>query len=496
MNQRPPPMNASPTPNILFFTWHDAGDWFGCYGYDTVSTPNVDRLAAKGVRFANSFSACAICSPSRAALMTGRHPQRTGLMRLANTPFDNRIHPHLIHTAKRAKNMGYRTALIGVQHEAAHEHVDEIMGFDECIATDPWPNADLSALHAAEWLRQRAEDPQPFYLQVGTYEAHLNRFYSNRPPRADEPYAPVREDERGCHIPPYHEDNDAGRATVATLQGLLRRGDRLLGTLLDSLEASGQSANTLVVLCVDHGVGLPRAKTTCYDPGLKTGWLLRWPGRLPEGHVVEAMTGHVDVLPTLAELLEWSINEPFDGHSFARHAKGEASEPLRNATFAHMTESTRCIRTERYKLIRNFSPHGDPALKGDCALLHRGYPAPDRVKPSPDEPPSPENPVVELYDLARDPDEQDNLLTRQSHDNPATDEPRLDAIFRDLDARLWDFLLDHDDFIVHQPARSPWQAGNHESFRAHCRRRGRPEPRSHGPAHNPIDAANAKGERP
>lgn len=61
-------------PNVVLLTWHDAGDWFGCYGYSTLRTPNVDRLAKEGVRFTNHFSACAICSPSRAAMMTGDTP--------------------------------------------------------------------------------------------------------------------------------------------------------------------------------------------------------------------------------------------------------------------------------------------------------------------------------------------------------------------------------------------------------------------------------------
>lgn len=199
--------------------------------------------------------------------------------------------------------MGYRTALFGVQHEACHEHVAEIMGYDERIATDPWPNSDITARYTREWLLHPDRRTAPFFMQVGTLDAHLNRFYSNLPPRADEPYPPVQDASRGICIPSYIEGNEAGRATAATLQGLLRRGDRLMAAILDGLDRAGLAENTVVVMCVDHGVGLPRAKATCYDPGLQTAWIVRWPGHIPAGTTVDNLATHVAVLPTLRDLL-------------------------------------------------------------------------------------------------------------------------------------------------------------------------------------------------
>lgn len=479
-----PEPDSSASPNIIFFTWHDAGDWFGCYGHKTVHTPGVDRLAREGVRFANNYSACAICSPSRAAMMTGRHCQATGVMRLTNTVFDARIDPRLEHLARRVKRRGYRTALLGVQHEAAHEHVEEIMGFDERIATDPWPNSDILAVHARRWLAARAGEKGPFYLQVGSYDSHLNRFYSNRPPRADEPYAPVEDVSLGMEIPPYLEDNDAGRRTVATLQGLLRRGDRLMQSILSTLDETGQAENTLVVMCVDHGVGLPRAKTTCYDAGLKTGWLMRWPGHLPAGRVVDTLSTHVDVLPTLAELLGWGTIPGLDGMSHAARATGAGAGVRRTETYAHMIETVRSIRTERYKLIRNFRPSFNHAYKGDCGSLLKGETVPDRPAPAADQRPDEIFPATELYDLKKDPNETRNLSVNSEYAD----------VHRELDDRLWRFLAEQNDFLVHEPVRSEWQRATRLEFERFCERDGRRPPLAEGPFGNAVDHAAAAGQ--
>ncbi len=470
-------------PNIVFFTWHDAGDWFGCYGYDTVSTPHIDRLAREGVCFAHNFSACAICSPSRAAIMTGRFCQNNGVMTLTNTPFMNRIHPHTPHMARRFKQMGYRTALFGVQHEACHEHAAEIMGYDEQIATDPWPNADLAAHYMGPWLHERAADDGPFFVQVGTIDAHLNRCYTNRPV-TDEPYPPVQDTEKGLFIPPYLEYNEAGCATVATLQGQLRRGDRLMGAILVALDQAGLTENTLVVMCVDHGVGLTRAKTTCYDPGLKTAWIMRKPGLLPVGHVVDAVATHVDVMPTLWDLLELEQPKDMDGCSLAAHARGEAQHEVHEQVFGHMVENARSLRTRTHKLIRNFRPTSQGLYKGDCAKQHQGY-VQEQPRPEPDAETTPCTtfPSLELYDLAQDPHETRNLAM----------EPDMQPLLKRLNADLWNFLLDNNDFIVHDPVRTRWQAATRHDLEEHGRKTDRKPAGAEGPLGNLIDEASSRG---
>lgn len=459
-------------PNIIFFTWHDAGRWFGCYGHSSVHTPAVDRLAREGVLFENCYSACAICSPSRASLMTGRHPQNHGVMGLANGPFDNRIHPHVPHLAALLRGEGYRSALFGVQHEAAHEHVASILQVQEQFATDPWPRAEATAACLSQWLRGQVGQSAPFYAQIGTFEAHLNRFYSAQPARADEPYPSAGDMARGLEMPPYLSGSEADRASVAALQGLLRRGDGLMETLLNTLDETGLASETLLVMAVDHGVGLARSKASGYSPGTQVAWLLRWPGVLPAQRRVAALTTQVDVLPTLWELLGRAPLPAWDGRSLAAHARGETTAAVNATVFSHMVETTRSATDGRFRLIRNFRPPHFYNRLGDCAELHRGFGgAPASLASSEAAPlPSAQRPLLELYDTSNDAAEQ--------HDLAQT--PAFAEVLSDLDARLWNFLLDHDDFILHEPVRSPWQAATRRALEGHCRKVGRLCPRAAG----------------
>ncbi|MBD3242281.1 MAG: sulfatase-like hydrolase/transferase [Chitinivibrionales bacterium] len=447
-------MTVAKHPNVLLITWHDAGRWFGCYGNDRVHTPNVDRLADAGVRFANMFSACAICSPSRAAIVTGRYCQDNGVMFLTNTVNNNRLHPHERHVARVLKeDHGYRTALFGVQHECAHEHVHEVMRVDEQFDTDPWPTAQTSADRLCTWLTQRRPTDGPFYAQWGLYEAHLGHWL-NGEQRA------CIENETDVHIPPYLLDTPQAREAAGYLQGMLRYGDRAIGTVLDTLRDTGLDRDTLVVMCVDHGVGLPRAKTTCYDPGIAVGWLMRLPGVTRESHVVEAMATQVDVLPTMFGLLDLPAPDGVQGQSFASHARGNATEERNDKIYSHMVETVRSIRTHHHKLIRNFRPPRWPSVPApvDFAACRAKSEQADTDTASADVP------HVELYDLHKDPNEFTDVAK----------DPAYARVRTELDAQLWDFLVAHDDFVLHEPVRTPWQAHTQEQLRNHLDSRARP----------------------
>jgi N-sulfoglucosamine sulfohydrolase len=432
-------------PNIVLITWHDAGRWFGCYGNEHVHTPNVDRLAADGCRFANHFTVCAICSPSRAAITTGRFCQDNGVMFLTNTVNNNRLHRDETHFAARLKHLGYHTALFGVQHECAHEHVSEIMQVDERFATDPWPSADVSAANFEQWLEQRAGHSQPFHAQIGFKESHLGSYLAGNQMHPGDA-------EHGLHSVPYLEDDAASQQAIGALQGMLRVGDAAIGRILDAIRASGREQDTLIAMCVDHGVGLPRAKTHMYDAGLAVAWLLRWPGVIPEGGTVDAMTSHIDFLPTMCELAGLPIPENLHGVSFAGHVRAERSDEQHDAVFAHMVEVTRCIRTPRYKLIRNIQPRAAQVSRGMAVTAAAAADG--------------ESSHLELYDLEKDPNEFTNVVGDPAY-----------AVVRDeLDARLWDFLLDRNDSVVNEPVRDEWGAERRRQLEAHCAQAGRPCP--------------------
>jgi len=421
-------------PNIVLITWHDTGRWFGCYGYRELTTPNVDRLAAEGCRFSNFFAQCAICSPSRAAILTGRFPQANGVMYLANGPGDNRIHPHVPHLAAWLQDRGYHTALAGVQHESCVEHLPLIQRFHEAVAHHPWPAAPAVAEGACRVIAQRArQSDRPFYLQVGFFEAHRPFDFHNCPP----------DDRRGVHVPGYLAGTRGQRAEIAGMQGMIRRGDEAIGRILDALDRTELSDDTLVIMTADHGVHLPRAKTQMYDAGLEVPLIVRRPGVIGPGRTVDALASHVDLLPTMLDLAGLASPEPSDGLSFADHVRGETDEPIRREHFAHMVETFRCIRTDRHKLIRNFNPPNDWTLPvGD----------PDRSAAPPTDAQrlaEPRRyPFVELYDLADDPLERRNLAF-----DPASAELR-----EALDRRLLRFLADQRDSVLNRRPTGAWAA--------------------------------------
>jgi uncharacterized sulfatase len=226
--------------------------------------------------------------------------------------------------------------------------------------------------------------------------------------------------------------------------------------MLDSLREHGVEENTLVVMCVDHGVGLPRAKGSGYDPGHAVAWIMKWPGVIPAGKTVDAMATQIDYLPTLFELADWECPPEFQGQSFAPHVLGEMTEERNDAIFGHMVETIRTVRTPQYKFIRNFHPPGRYAPGPvDAAGMYKSSPSKVGSGQRP--------PRVELYDLQKDPNEFTNRAADADYQ----------GILAELDGQLWDFLLDHNDFVVNEPPRNDWQQETRRELEEHCQRVGR-----------------------
>jgi arylsulfatase A-like enzyme len=434
--------------NVVLVTWHDAGNWFGHTGTPGVHTPGVDRLAREGVRFTRCFSASAICSPSRAALMTGRTCQANGVMGLTNTVFDNAIRPGLTHLSRRFKRRGYHTSLLGVQHECAPEHVPRVIDPDERVATEPWPDSDRLADEVGAWVGWRAAAGRPFFGQIGLRDAHIGWFLGGRGGPTDLPPPDPVDPRVGADLPGWLAGSDADRVCVDVVRRELTRGDRVLASLLDALDRHQLSEQTLVVMAVDHGVGLSRAKGTGSEQAFHVAWLMRQPGVIPAGRAIDSLSTHVDLTPTIAGLLRWDIEDPLDGQDFSQHVRDEHNDPLHEHVFGHMTEAYRSVRSDRYRLTRNFRPPRTPVGRpGDCGERHHAFDNPfARVDLKTIEP-TDEFPLLELYDVGADPDQLRNLADDPAH---ARDRDRLDRV-------LWRELQRQDDFVLYETPATPWQ---------------------------------------
>ncbi len=383
----------SDRPNILFVTSHDIGRHLGCYGVETVHTPRFDAFAAEGVRFEAAYCTAPQCSPSRSSLFTGRWPHSNGVLGLTHSYFAWDLHDDERHLAAILNDAGYVTAGAGVIHEAAD---DARPGFGRVLCGQV---ADAYALNAPviRFLRDERPQDRPFYLQVGYFEPHRTEIGFGAPP----------DTARGVTIPPYIADEPSAREDFAYFQGAIRRLDGAFGQLLDVLDEQGLADNTLVIFTADHGIPFPRAKCSLYDAGLEVALMMRWRGGpWGAGDTVPALVSNIDVFPALLELLGLPVPDNVQGRSFLPLLRGDVTRQ-RDAIFAEMTyhdytDPRRCIRTERYKLIVNFTAafsFMDPSQQWRSKT----------ITVYPENPKFDYHVPVELYDLHSDPLERHNL---------------------------------------------------------------------------------------
>lgn len=376
-------------PNILLILSHDTGRRLGCYGAG-VATPHLDALAASGVRLLRCHCTAPQCSPSRGSLLTGRFPHRNGLMGLAHLGWrlgpGERPLPRLLGAA------GYDTFLAGLQHAAADP---EHLGYRHVLET----RRDARSVGGAvcRFLRHRPADAGPFLLVAGLRETH----------RPFEGPDCVADDPRHVSVPAYLPDLGAVREDLAAFGGAVRAADAGVGKMLRALDASGLAAHTLVVFTTDHGVAFPRAKGMCYDAGLETAMLLRWPGRIAAGTVCGRLLSNVDLLPTLLEAAGAPPAPGIDGRSFlptllSRHCAPR--EPIFfESTWHDRYNPVRGIRTDRHKYLLNFDPESPLVyLPGDVYRSPSGLVTREHHCARP-------RPAEELYDLDADPAERHNL---------------------------------------------------------------------------------------
>ncbi len=328
-------LSAGERPNVVVLLADDLGfQDVGCYG-GPVKTPALDGLAAKGVRFTDFYSGCAVCSPSRATLLTGRHHIRTGVY---SWIWDHHQNSHLLQRevtlAEVLKSHGYATAHIGKWHLGLptanrNKPTPDVHGFDYWFAT--WNNAQPSHKDPANfirngkpvgkiegyscqivvdeaiaWLEERRDTGAPFFLNVWFHEPH-------------DPIAAPNEIVAG-----YGKLNDQ----AAIYSGTIENTDRAIARLLARLEEIDSPNNTLIIYASDNGSyrddrtgGLRGSKGSNWEGGIRVPGIFCWPGTVREGHVETEPAGLVDLLPTVCGLL--GIAQPH-----GRHLDGSDLSPL------------------------------------------------------------------------------------------------------------------------------------------------------------------------
>ncbi len=360
-------MSNMKPPHILLIHSHDCGRAIQPYGWP-VQTPHLMRFAQEGVLFRRAYSTAPTCGPSRAAMLTGEYPHQCGMLGLPGHQGWKLNDPsrHLVHTLNR---VGYLTALAGVQHEVDHADLTPL-GYARLLDTRPQKGEFYpETLDRVEEFLAEPHD-RPFFLSVGIDEPHRNNIprpeigIGNESARFSKTryYDPEKLDWRYTAPPPWLPDTPEMRKDAESLHEGVRILDAYVGRLLEMLRHRGLEDNTLVILTTDHGIEFTGGKKTLREQGTGVFFMIRGPGGFVGGKVVEALVSHLDLYPTILEVLGQPRLPWLQGRSLLPLVDNP-SAPHHDAIFTEQNyhgplEALRAVRTERYKLVLHLDPIG------------------------------------------------------------------------------------------------------------------------------------------
>ena len=399
-------MPRSPNIVLILADDHGYGD-VSMHGGPHIQTPNIDRIAAEGMRFSQFYANSSVCSPSRAALLTGRYPDRVGVPGVIRTHPENSwgyFAQEAVTLPAMLKQQEYHTALIGKWHLGLEQEnhpcsrgFDHFHGFlgdmmddyythrrhdrnymrrdNETI--DPAGHAtDLFTDWSVEFVRAQRSSTQPFFLYLPYNAPHT----PIQPPR--EWVDRIRD-----------REPDASEQRVEYL-ALVEHMDHGIGRVLDALDATGQASNTIVIYTSDNGgqmnVGasngpLRGQKGQMYEGGIRVPACVRWPGEMQQGTDDGTAAMLMDIFPTLCEAVGVPVEHEIDGHSILPTLRGETQDFSERVYY--------WLRKEGGPQFLGLNQHA--VRRGDVKLLHN-----DPFTP------------LELYHLGDDPTETTDLRDR------------------------------------------------------------------------------------
>ena len=425
-------------PNIVFVLADDLG-WaeLGCYGNTFHETPNLDRMAREGLRFTHAYAAAPVCSPYRAALLTGQHPARLGILDYLRPNSANHLPTGLVTLPERLRQSGYRTGMIGKWHLTGYRHHDAEFesrppdhGFDWNLGSEvksvgnganTWPYVfrrqpirwldfaknrmgphenltDRLNLEAVDFIERNGD--RPFFLFLAHYAPHS--ILNGRPDLVDKyrrKRAPGRSGRENCYLcedaglgkgdPGNHWAVDHNPHLAAMLEGI----DEGIGLIRGALDEQGLLENTVFIFSSDNGgesnvtsnAFLRGGKSELYEGGIRVPLLVQWPAKIRGGGVSRQATMNTDFFPTLLEAAGFPLEgeQAVDGVSLLEHWVEPTRSVERDGLYWHYP-------IDRPHFLGGFS--GGAIQKGDWKMIERfatGEP--------------------ELYHLGQDPSEQVNL---------------------------------------------------------------------------------------
>ena len=361
---------AAPPPNVVLIFPDDLSYAdVGCYGAKGYSTPNIDRLAKEGVRFTDFYVAQAVCSASRAALLTGRYSNRVGILGALGPAAKNGIAKSEITLAQVFKSKGYATAIFGKWHLGDHDpYLPTDHGFDEYFglpySNDMWPNHPTDKRYPPLPLfnGKKVVQTQPDqHLLTTWYTEHAVSFIEYNANRPFFLYVP----HSMPHVPLFVSDKFAGKSERGLFGDVIEEIDWSVGQILDSLKRNRLEDNTLVIFSADNGPwlsygdhagsadGLREGKATTFEGGVREPAIFRWPGHVPAGAVCHEPAMTIDVLPTVAKLIGADVpaDHVIDGRDIwpLVTAQPGAKSP-HDALYFYWNRELQAVRSGNWKL--------------------------------------------------------------------------------------------------------------------------------------------------
>ena len=404
------PAMAAERPNIVIMIADDisASD-LGCYGHPVIQTPNIDALAAEGMRFTNTILTTSSSSPSRCSIITGRYPHNTGACEL-HTP----LGAEQVTIAGLLKDAGYYTA------QAGKWHFGETIGGirDDFHVSGKGTKKEDGDSGAAKWVKRLSERPRnkPFFMWLASFDAHRPWDDDSSMPR----YQP-----QDVALPQFFIDDTPSREDFAAYYYEVSRFDRSVGKVVTELKTQGVYDNTVIIVMADNGRPFPRAKTRLIPEGIRTPLIIRYPPKMKhQGEVCNSLVSVIDIAPTIAQLAGLPNQPTFQGRSFLTLFSAPKKK-FRNYAFAehnwHDYEAfERMVCTPDYLLIENSRPllsaQGAIDVLGGSSgqALLRAYleGTLDDIKADIFQTP---RPSLELYFYMKDTDQLDNRAMKNKH---------------------------------------------------------------------------------
>jgi arylsulfatase len=363
-----PTLLAARDANIVIILADDLGYTdLGCFGAEDIDTPHIDRLAKEGTRLTGFYVSQPVCTASRASLMTGCYANRVSLFGALNHQSNVGIAESELLLPKICQQKGYATAIFGKWHLGHREpFLPTRNGFDR-FAGIPYSNdngplhpivRDIPSLPWIEGEKTVELDPDQAQFTRRITEAAV-QFINENKERPFFLYVP----HIMPHVPIFAEEKQRGRSNRGLYGDVVEEFDDSVGAILAAIDKHGLAGDTLVILCSDNGPflsygnhaglsrGLREGKLTTFEGGVRVPCLMRWPGKIPATRVTGELVTTLDIVPTVAKLLEVELpKHPIDGVDVMPFLTGQADRSPRQTFYYYAGDELQAVRSGAWKL--------------------------------------------------------------------------------------------------------------------------------------------------